>query len=120
MSFGLSVLPNVAYLLTDNNKYLRQITPIVGAVEIFSIILGSMKSSAFAWNLADIGVGLLAWINLLGMVLLIKPAQPIRLGSEVDFWPAHSGLLAVSTSPIWPSEPSETADRGPYPSRWNQ
>ena len=85
MSFGLSVLPNVAYLLTDNNKYLRQITPIVGAVEIFSIILGSMKSSAFAWNLADIGVGLLAWINLLGMVLLIKPAQPIRLGGEVDF-----------------------------------
>ena len=44
---------------------------------MISIILGSVRESAFAWNLADIGVGLLAWVNLLGMLLLLKPAKKV-------------------------------------------
>jgi AGCS family alanine or glycine:cation symporter len=66
LSFGFYVMPNLAYLLR-RNKYIKQFTLVIGCVQMFSIFLGSINSSAFAWDLADIGVGLIAWVNLLGM-----------------------------------------------------
>lgn len=81
LSFGFYVMPNTAYLLR-NTKYLKQITLIIGGVQMFSIFFGSIKSSAFAWGLADIGVGLLAWINLIGMLFLIKPVMSVMKDYE--------------------------------------
>lgn len=76
LSFGFYVMPNIAYLLKDS-KYIKQITLIIGVVQMFSVFLGSIKSSAFAWNLADIGVGLISWINLIGLLFLIKPVMSV-------------------------------------------
>lgn len=74
LSFGFYVMPNIAYLL-KKSKYLKQITIIIGCVQMISIFFGSIRSSALAWNIADIGVGTLAWVNLIGMLFLIKPAR---------------------------------------------
>lgn len=74
LSFGFYVMPNTAYLLKDS-KYLKQITLLIGGVQMIAIFFGSIKSSALAWNIADIGVGVLAWINLIGMLFLIKPVR---------------------------------------------
>ncbi len=35
---------------------------------------GSIKTAEMAWALGDIGVGLMAWINLIAIILLRKPA----------------------------------------------
>ena len=99
LSFGFYVMPNIAYLL-KNNKYLKQITIGVGGLQMISIILGSVRESAFAWNLADIGVGLLAWVNLLGMLLLLKPAKKVmddyisqkKMGLDPVFDPDKCGI----------------------------
>ncbi|MDF2677060.1 MAG: amino acid carrier protein [Bacillota bacterium] len=74
LSFGFYVMPNISYLLKDS-KNLKQITLIIGVVQMFSVFIGSTRSSAFAWNLADIGVGLISWINLIGLLFLVKPVM---------------------------------------------
>ena len=49
LSFGFYVMPNISYPV-KNNKYLKQITIDVGCLQMVSIILGSVRESAFAWN----------------------------------------------------------------------
>jgi AGCS family alanine or glycine:cation symporter len=41
---------------------------------IGSTYYGSVKSADLAWALGDIGVGSMAWLNLIAIVLLRKPA----------------------------------------------
>lgn len=107
LSFGFYVMPNTSYLLKDN-KHMKQITLIIGGIQMLSIFLGSFKSSAFAWGMADIGVGLIAWINLIGLLLLIKPvmntmkdfSQQRDAGLDPVFDPERCG---INNAPIWKS-----------------
>ncbi len=121
LSFGFYVMPNISYLL-KNNKYLKQITIGVGCLQMVSIILGSVRESAFAWNLADIGVGLLAWVNLIGMLLLLKPAKKVmddytkqkKMGLDPVFDPDKCG---IKNADLWKDIVKESyadvnADRG--------
>lgn len=43
-------------------------------VLLLTICLGSLNTSARAWDLGDIGVGLMAWLNFIAILLLQKPA----------------------------------------------
>ena len=41
---------------------------------LFSTFYGSIKTAEIAWMLGDIGVGIMAWLNLIAIFLLRKPA----------------------------------------------
>lgn len=41
---------------------------------LFSVYLGCVNSAKLAWTLGDIGVGLMAWMNLIAILLLYKKA----------------------------------------------
>ncbi|MEB2777830.1 alanine/glycine:cation symporter family protein [Algoriphagus sp. D3-2-R+10] len=63
---------NLSYLIRkSNNKWgiwvLR--IAILGAT-----FYGSIKTAQMAWTLGDIGVGLMAWLNIIAIILLRKPA----------------------------------------------
>ena len=36
---------------------------------------GGLKSANIAWALGDIGVGLMAWLNIIAILILQKPAM---------------------------------------------
>ncbi len=44
------------------------------AAFVGSIIYGSVSSGGTAWTLGDIGVGIMAWLNLVAILMLRKPA----------------------------------------------
>ncbi|MCH8491874.1 MAG: alanine:cation symporter family protein [Idiomarina sp.] len=98
---------NVAYL----NRYIKNRFSlfVVKMVIMFMVAYGMVNSSGYIWNLGDIGVGLMAWINILGILAIFfvaKPAimclrdyeaqkkaggpiifDPIKLGiTKADFW----------------------------------
>lgn len=63
---------NLSYLIRkSNNKWgiwvLR--VAILGAT-----FYGSIKTAELAWTMGDIGVGLMAWLNIIAIILLRKPA----------------------------------------------
>lgn len=39
-----------------------------------AVVMGVMRSTGAAWTLGDIGVGLMAWLNIIAILILQKPA----------------------------------------------
>jgi AGCS family alanine or glycine:cation symporter len=63
---------NFSYLLEKGGK-----TWMIQALRVMIIaatFYGSVKSAALAWTIGDIGVGLMAWLNIIAIFLLRKPA----------------------------------------------
>lgn len=84
---------------------------------IGAVVYGTMKTAASAWELGDIGVGLMAWLNIIAIFILQKPAlralqdyeeqrntgrdpsfDPVRLGiAGASAWRQHSDLVVEQT-----------------------
>ncbi len=62
---------NVAYLARNfkNHKLVFNITRVVLLVMTF---YGSINTAGTAWLLGDVGVGLMAWLNIIAIILLTK------------------------------------------------
>ena len=64
---------NIAYI---NRTVHRPWTIQVLRVAILgAVVLGVMRSAGAAWTLGDIGVGLMAWLNIIAIVILQRPAM---------------------------------------------
>ncbi|MFD2247503.1 alanine/glycine:cation symporter family protein [Pontibacter ruber] len=63
---------NLSYLNDKgNNKWMLW---VLRAVILISTFYGSVKTAESAWALGDIGVGVIAWLNVVAILLLQKPA----------------------------------------------
>jgi AGCS family alanine or glycine:cation symporter len=63
---------NIAYI---NRRIHRPWTTFVLRVAILAAVtFGSLRSAEMAWTLGDIGVGLMAWLNIIAILILQKPA----------------------------------------------
>jgi len=63
---------NIIYLFKKKSKNI----PILVLKLIFlaAVFYGTVRTSDIAWTLGDVGLGLMVWVNLIGLVLLYKPA----------------------------------------------
>jgi AGCS family alanine or glycine:cation symporter len=62
---------NLSYLDKKGNKWAVNILRLL---LLFSTFYGSIKTAEAAWTLGDIGVGMMAWLNIIAILLLRKPA----------------------------------------------
>lgn len=65
---------NLSYLDKKGNKWLINILRIL---ILFATFYGSIKTAEAAWTLGDIGVGVMAWLNIIAILLLRKPAMKV-------------------------------------------
>lgn len=73
------------------------------------VVYGSVKSAKLAWTLGDIGVGSMAWLNIIAILLLTKPAlralkdyeRQKREGKDPVFDPKQAG---VADADFWEKE----------------
>jgi AGCS family alanine or glycine:cation symporter len=63
---------NVAYL--TRNLRSEALIFVLRVVLIGSALYGCVRTSDLAWGLGDIGVGLMAWLNIFAILVLQKPA----------------------------------------------
>jgi AGCS family alanine or glycine:cation symporter len=47
---------------------------LLQALILVSVAIGAVSTATEAWTLGDIGVGLMAWLNILGIIVLQQPA----------------------------------------------
>lgn len=82
---------NLSYLLPKgDNKWMVQVLRVMIMVATF---YGSIKTAALAWTIGDIGVGMMAWLNIIAILLLRKPAfkafkdyeQQLKAGKQPVF-----------------------------------
>lgn len=105
LSFGFYADTNISYLLR-NSRHQRKVIVALQLLLAFSIILGSFRSSDFAWGLADIGVGLYTWVNLIALIFLSRKALAVfkdyeaqrKAGKDPVFDPRSVG---IDNAPVW-------------------
>lgn len=78
--FAFTTIMAYYYIAESNIVYLfkgRNISIPMALLKIFLIaatFYGTVRTSTLAWTLGDIGLGLMVWVNLIGLVFLYKPA----------------------------------------------
>lgn len=88
---------NLSYLDKKGNKWLLNLLRIV---MLGATIFGAVKTAEAAWMLGDIGVGVMAWLNVVAIILLRKPAlkalkdyqEQRRAGKDPVFDPVALGI----------------------------
>lgn len=99
LAFGFYADSNVAYLF-KNNRNFKVITQVVRVILVLMTFLGTIRTSDVAWNLADIGVGMMAWMNIIVIIMLTKPALATlmdyeaqkKMGLDPVFIPERCGI----------------------------
>ncbi|SFG88150.1 alanine or glycine:cation symporter, AGCS family [Desulfotomaculum arcticum] len=110
--FAFTTIMAYYYMAETNLAYINQKTRRVWSeyalkIAILGVVYyGTVKTAGFAWTLGDIGVGSMAWLNIIAILLLTKPAlkvlkdyetqkkegkdpvfDPVKLGiADADFW----------------------------------
>jgi AGCS family alanine or glycine:cation symporter len=73
---------------------------------IVSVAFGAVRSAGTAWDLGDLGVGLMAWLNIIAILILQKPAllalrdyeTQKRAGLTPEFDPVK---LGIHNADVW-------------------
>lgn len=79
--FAFTTIMAYYYMAETNLSYLykKGTTPtwmlwLLRSVILIATFYGTIKTAGLAWTMGDIGVGLMAWLNLIAILLLRKPA----------------------------------------------
>lgn len=86
--FAFTTLMAYYYMAETNLTYLTpKHTPklylhVLRILFLFMVIIGTLHESSFAWKLGDIGVGLMAWLNIIALIILRK----VFLNSYKDYF----------------------------------
>jgi len=117
--FAFTTLLAYYYIAETNVAYIRRTFRIPYELTMLKLLLlcavfyGAVREASLAWGLGDIGVGLMAWLNVIGILILFFIGQPAlkalkdyeeqrkagvehyrfnpeKLGiKHADFWTAH-------------------------------
>jgi len=64
---------NIAYLF-KKGKNRHIVFHILKIALLLTTFYGTIRTASLAWGLGDLGVGIMAWLNIIAIVLLYKPA----------------------------------------------
>ncbi|GHA73441.1 alanine/glycine:cation symporter family protein [Cognatilysobacter bugurensis] len=89
---------NIAYI--NRQKRRPWMVLALRVLIIGAVILGVMRSAGAAWTLGDIGVGLMAWLNIVAILIIQRPAlaalrdyeRQRRSGADPVFDPDALGI----------------------------
>ncbi|MDG3088539.1 alanine/glycine:cation symporter family protein [Vibrio hannami] len=63
---------NIAYI--NRTTHRPWLTMVMKVLFLVSVAYGTVHSAGVAWGLGDVGVGLMAWLNIVAILILQKPA----------------------------------------------
>ena len=103
MAYYYMAETNLTYLFRKENKWLKHVLRLLFLGTVF---YGSIKTAELAWTFGDIGVGMMAWLNLIAILLLRKPAFKAwndykaqrKAGKDPVFKPNE---LGIKNAEIW-------------------
>lgn len=97
MAYAFYTESNVAYLFKNKSRIM---IPLARIFLLGMTFYGSIRTSSLAWGLGDIGVGLMAWLNIVAILLLTRAGlvtlrdyeEQKRNGSSLRFDPEKLGI----------------------------
>lgn len=80
--FAFTTLLAYYYIAETNVAYIRRTFKFPGELVLVKLMLlgavfyGTVKTANLAWTLGDIGVGVMAWLNIIGILILFFMGKP--------------------------------------------
>jgi len=80
--FAFTTLLAYYYIAETNVAYIHRTIKIPGMIFALkiglmaSVFYGTVKTANLAWGLGDIGVGLMAWLNIIGILIIFFMSKP--------------------------------------------
>jgi AGCS family alanine or glycine:cation symporter len=98
---------NVAYLTHKGGGPLLMLLLKLGM--LVAVFFGCIRTAQLAWDLGDLGVGIMAWLNIIAILILQKPAfatlkdyeKQKKEGKDPVF---HPGSLGIENAEFWETE----------------
>src|SRR5690606_22707484 len=95
---------NLSFLNKDGSGKWKLLT--LRAMLLIATFYGSIRTAEMAWTLGDIGVGMMAWLNMIAIILLRKPAllalrdyqAQLKAGKDPQF---HPEALGIKNADYW-------------------
>ena len=103
MAYAFYTESNVAYLFKKSNK------AVIFSARVFLLVMtyyGSIRTATLAWGLGDIGVGLMAWLNIIAILMLGRHGLAVlgdyearrKAGGLMEFDP---DALGIGNAELW-------------------
>ncbi len=80
--FAFTTILAYYYIAETNVAYLRRALNVkvsltlVKLLIMFMVAYGTVNTAGYIWNLGDVGVGLMAWLNIVGIIAIFFMARP--------------------------------------------
>ena len=80
--FAFTTVLAYYYIAETNIAYLRRFFKVPGEMVILKVVMmgavfyGAVRTASLAWGLGDIGVGLMAWLNIIAILILFFMGKP--------------------------------------------
>lgn len=78
--FSFTTIIAYYYIAEVNMAYLTKGSKLAGFVIklilMFAVSYGAVNSAGYIWNMGDVGVGLTAWLNIVGILVIFFMAKP--------------------------------------------
>jgi alanine or glycine:cation symporter, AGCS family len=80
--FAFTTLLAYYFIAETNVAYIRRTFPIPYEITVLKLALlsavfyGAVREASLAWGLGDIGVGIMAWLNIIGILIIFAMARP--------------------------------------------
>ena len=80
--FSFTTILAYYYIAETNVAYIRRTIKVPGAMFFLKVgimaatLYGAVKTADFAWGLGDLGVGLMAWLNIIGILIIFFAVRP--------------------------------------------
>jgi AGCS family alanine or glycine:cation symporter len=80
--FAFTTLLAYYYIAETNVAYIHRTIKVPGMMFVLklalmaSVFYGTVKTANLAWGLGDIGVGLMAWLNIIGILIIFFMSKP--------------------------------------------
>ena len=123
--FAFTTIVAYYYIAETNVMYINRkvhrpwLANLLKLLVVTSVIYGGIKSADLAWALGDVGVGMMAWLNIVAIIILQRPALlalkdyegQLKSGVDPVFDPR---TLGIERADFWVSKLAEdkTSDPG--------
>jgi len=80
--FAFTTILAYYYIAETNVAYIRRTFKVNGLMFVLKLALmaavfyGTVRTANLAWALGDVGVGLMAWLNIIGIIIIFFMAKP--------------------------------------------
>jgi AGCS family alanine or glycine:cation symporter len=113
--FAFTTLMAYYYIAETNLAYLMQKKPapillfLLKLAIMAAVYFGCVRAATIVWDLGDMGVGIMAWLNVIAIIILQKPAllafkdfeRQRKEGKDPVFSPAE---LGIKNADFWENE----------------